>query len=81
MAKSNVWNRDRIINAGEKSTHPAFTCSKVNDGNTTKYVKICSKLTIKTRRSVVFIVNLEQISNIVVVFPSLTFGKQIPAGK
>ena len=43
--------------------------------------EICPKLTIKTperrqqRRSGVFIVNIEQISHIVLVFPLLTLNK------
>ena len=49
--------------------------------NTGKMCEICSKLTIKTperrhwRRSGVFIVNFEQISNIVVVSLLLTLNK------
>ena len=49
--------------------------------NTGKMCEICSKLTIKTperrhwRRSCVFIVNFEQISNIVVVSLLLTLNK------
>ena len=48
----------------------------------------CSKLTIKTaerhqwrRSSSVFIVNFEQISHIVLVFPTLTLNKYRPDGK
>ena len=49
---------------------------KVNNGNTKIPCEICSKLTIKTperghwRHFGVFIVNFEQISHIVLVFPS-----------
>ena len=47
--------------------------------------KICSKLTIKTperrrRHSNVFIVNFEQMSQIVLVFLLLTLNKYMPAG-
>ena len=45
--------------------------------------EINSKLTIKAperRLSGVFIVNFEQISQIVLVFPLMTLNKQIPAG-
>ena len=47
---------------------------KVKNGNTRTMCEICSKLTIKTAqrrsgRSGVFIINLEQISHTVLVFP------------
>ena len=48
--------------------------------------EICSKLTIKTperrhrRLSGVFIVNVEQISHVVLVFLLLTLNKYMPAG-
>ena len=44
--------------------------------------EICSKLTIKTpeQRSGVFVVNFEQISYIVLVFPLLILYKQILVG-
>ena len=48
--------------------------------------EICSKLTIKTlerhhwRCSDLFIVNFEQISHIILVFPLLTLDKKILAG-
>ena len=51
---------------------------KVDNENTRTVCEICTKLTIKTpawghwHRSGVFIVNFEQISHIVVVFPLLT---------
>ena len=59
---------------------------KVNNANIRP---VCSKLAIKTserrhwrhwRRSDLFIVNFEQISHIVLVFPLLTLNKYIPAG-
>ena len=58
---------------------------KVNNENTGTMCEICSKLTIKTPEqchwscSAVFIVNFEQISRIVLVFPLLTLNKWIPA--
>ena len=66
-----------------------FTCSriylfKVKKENTKTMCKICSKLPIKTPatlhwlRSRVFIVNFEQISNIVFVFQLLTLSKRRP---
>ena len=64
----------------------AFTWSKSTIETPEQCVmyEICSKL--KTterhhwRRSVVFIVNFEQISHIILVFPLLTLNKQMPAG-
>ena len=58
----------------------------VNYGNTRTMFEVCSKLIIKAaeqlhwRRFGVFIVNFEQISNIVLVFSSFTLNKQMPAG-
>ena len=57
---------------------------EVNYGNIRTIGEICSKLTIKTleqnqwRRPGVFIVNFEQLSHIVLVFPWLTLRKQMP---
>ena len=52
---------------------------KDNDGNTRTMGQICSKLTIKTPDVVlVFIVNFEQVSHIVLVFPWLTLNIQSP---
>ena len=54
---------------------------KVNNGNPRKMCEICSKLTIKTpeqrhwRSSGIFIVDFEQILQIVLVFPLLTLNK------
>ena len=54
---------------------------KVNNRNTRARCEICSKLTINTperrhwRRSGVFIVNFEHISNLVLVFLLLTLNK------
>ena len=54
---------------------------KVNDRNTSARCEICSKLTIKIperrhwRRSGVFIVNFENISQLVLVFLSLTLNR------
>ena len=47
---------------------------EVNSRNARKMYKICSKLTIKTCG--VFIVNFKQISNIFLMFPSLTLHKK-----
>ena len=58
---------------------------KVNNGNTRTRCKICSKLTIKTqqrrqwRRSGVFIVNFEHISDLVLVFSIVNF-EQVNTG-
>ena len=55
------------------NTQLAFTCSK-STTETLEQCKICSELTIKAteqrqlRRSILFIVNFEQISRIVLVF-------------
>ena len=57
---------------------------KLNKKNTRTMCEVCSKLTIKTtkwRRSGVFIVNFEQISHTVLVFPFLTLNKKILSGK
>ena len=54
---------------------------KVNSGNTRTRSKRCSKLSIKTperhdwRRSGVFIVNFEHISDLVLVFQLLTLSR------
>ena len=54
---------------------------KNNSGNTRTMREICSELTIKTpesrlwHRSNAFIVNFEQVSNIVLIFPLLTLNK------
>ena len=54
---------------------------EVNNVNTRTICEICSKLKIKTTegrqwdRSGVFIAKFEQISNIVLVFPFLSFNK------
>ena len=58
---------------------------KVNYMKTRKTCEMCSKLTIKTperywRRSGVFIINFEHISQLFLVFLSLTLNKQISAG-
>ena len=53
---------------------------KVNNRNTRRRCEICSKLTVKTqeqsqwRRFCVFIVNFEHISDLVLVFPSLSLN-------
>ena len=57
---------------------------KVNRNPRAKF-EICSKLAIKTpeqcqwRRSVIFIVNFERISHLVLLFLLLTLSRQMPA--
>ena len=59
---------------------------KVSNTNTRKMCEICSELTIKTpewrqwRRSSVFIVNFEQISHVVMVFPLLYWTSKCRLG-
>ena len=59
---------------------------KVNNRNTRTRCGMCSNLTIKTperrqwHRSVVFIVNFEHISHLVLVFQLLTLSRQMLAG-
>ena len=61
--------------------HPVFTCSKINNGKTKTKRKVCSKLIIMTLdrhqwcRSGIFVVNSEQISQNVEVFPLFTLNK------
>ena len=65
-------------------TYSRIYLFKVKKENTKTMCKICSKLPIKTPatlhwlRSRVFIVNFEQISNIVLVFQLLTLSKRRP---
>ena len=47
---------------------------KVNNRNSRARCEICSKLTIKNERSGVFIVNIEHISHLVLVFLLLTLN-------
>ena len=57
--------------------------AKVNCGNTSIMCKICSKSTLKAPKqshSGVFIVNFQNISHIVLVFPLFTLNKQVPTG-
>ena len=70
-----------------KITYPTGACFfEINNINTRKRWKICSKLTLKTprqhpwRRSCLFVVNVDQISHMVLVFLLLTLNKKIPAG-
>ena len=53
----------------------------VNNRNSRTMCEICLKLTIKWRRSGVFIANFEQISRIVLVFLLLTLNKYKNARK
>ena len=62
-----------LINTEIESV-PAGNCMfKVNNRNTKARCEICSKLTIKI--SVIFIVNFEHISYLVLVFLLLTFSR------
>ena len=68
--------------SGQKYIDPAgIYLLKVNNRNTRLMCEICSKLNIKTperrhwRRSGVFIVNLEHISHLVLVFLLFTLNK------
>ena len=62
------------------------TVFKVNNKDTRTICEYFSKLTVKTtewcqrRRSGAFIVNVEHIWNIALVFPLLTLNKYMPAG-
>ena len=64
----------------------AFTCSKLTKKPTRAGCEIWSKLTLKTqarsllRRSVVFIVNFEHISQLLLVFLLLILSRLMPAG-
>ena len=67
--------------AEQTNLHPAgIYLLKVNNRNTGKRCKICSKLTIKTRerrhwrRSGIFIVNFEHISHLVLLFLLLSLN-------
>ena len=47
---------------------------KVNNRNSRKSCEICSKLTIKRRRSVVFIIKYEHVSYVFLLFLLLTLS-------
>ena len=74
-------------NFRSKDHYWTFTFFKINNRNTRKKCEICSKLTIKMPeqhywwRSGVFIVNFEYISQLFLVFPSLTLSKYLFAGR
>ena len=63
-----------------------ITCFKVNNRNITKTLEISSKFNLKTpqrphyRRSAVFIVNFEHISNLLLVHILLTLNRRLFAG-
>ena len=65
----------------ETSKPACIVLFEVKKGNTRTMCEVCSKLTIKTpeqrqlRCSGVFVVNFEEISHIVLVFPWLTLSK------
>ena len=55
---------------------------KVNNRNTRRMCEICSKLKIKTpERRPAFILNFQQISHILLVFPLITLNKWLTAGR
>ena len=74
MAQLKIVKRHKLV------TPVGIYLLKVNNRNTRSRSEICSKLTIKTpewrhwRRSVVFIINFEQISHVVLVFLLLTLN-------
>ena len=66
-------------------THTAFTCSKSiieKKRNVWNLFKVDNRDTRRRhwRRSCVFMVNFEQISHIILLFPLLTLNKYIPTG-
>ena len=76
------------IKLDSSKTHPVgIYLFKFNNENTRIICEIYSQLTIKTpdrrhwRRSDVFIVKFENISQLDLVFPWLTLNKQMPAGQ
>ena len=77
------WKRNQNI-FFIKNINAWKTVFKVNNRNSRTRCEICSKLTIKTYQwwpSGVFIVNLEHISHLVLMFLFLTLGRQMPPGK
>ena len=83
-----VWYDLRLlsVNWNERISLANIYLLKINNTNTRKRFKICSKLTVKTperrhqRRSGVFIVNFEHISHLFLVFLLPTLNKQMLAG-
>ena len=85
MSVSDFFTDDELFDILVISSIKIFSVAiylfKVNNGNTRARCEISSKLTIKTpeqrhwRRSGVFIVNFEYISNLVLVFLLLTFSR------
>ena len=78
----NFWNsfekKSKAVTVS-RTLQLTFSCSESNNINNRKRCKICSKLTVITseqrlwRRSVVFIVNFEHISNLFLFFILLDF--------
>ena len=74
-----IWRKDTTLPAD-------IYLFKVNNGNSRAMCEICSKLTIKTSgwnywlRSDVFVAKFEEISYIFMVFPLLTWNKQMLVG-
>ena len=59
---------------------PTFTCSNLTTETLEKRCKICSKLLCHCRRSIVFVVNIEHISHLVLVFLLLALNMQLLTG-
>ena len=83
------WEKNNQFINSESRFHSSLSgiyLFKDSIGNIKTVCKTSSKLTIKIpkgrrwRRSALFIVNFEQISHIVFVFPLLTLNKQMPVG-
>ena len=75
------WRTSQKIPGNLRNFPAGIYLFKVNNRNNRTMCEICSKLTIETpeqhhwRRSGVFIVNLEQISHFVLLFPLLNLIK------
>ena len=83
-----MLTRTIVNKVGQQQNSPVgIYLFKFNNENTRIICEICSQLTIKTpdrrhwRRSDVFIVKFENISQLDLVFPWLTLNKQMPAGQ
>ena len=81
MDHQRSWSYPILKSSLDKCFPANIYLLKVNNGNTRKKCKICSKLTIKTpeqsqcRRSGVFIVSFELISHLFLMFLFLTLIK------
>ena len=70
----NIFNIKVDMKGSNRSDPAVNYMFQVNDRNSRARCAICSKLTIKTPRSGVFIVNFEHISHIFLVFLLLTLS-------